>query len=90
MKWRIQSRGRFFDAGESAVVYFDSRSGDTHLLSDFAAYILQQFSDQTLTTNELADRVSPSVDPEELPDLAGSVASILDELAALDILEKQE
>lgn len=86
MKWRIESKGLFYDAHESTVVYFDSYSGDTHLLSDFAACVLQQFDDQPLTIDALADQISPTVEPEHIPDLPGALTGVLKALVALDIL----
>jgi PqqD family protein of HPr-rel-A system len=89
MKWRNESRGRFYDANESTVVYFDSHSGDTHLLSDFAAHVLQQFDDQPLAIEELVDRISPTVEPEQVPDLTGALTGVLKDLTALDILKQE-
>jgi len=88
MMWRVHSKGRLYDANESTVVYFDSYSGDTHLLSDFAGYVMQQLSNQPLTTEELIDRISPSIDSGEFPDLATVVADVLEELLILDILKR--
>jgi len=89
MKWRNESRGRFYDANESTVVYFDSHSGDTHLLSDFAAYVLQQFDHQPLTTDELVGQISATIVPENFPDLREALAGVLKELVALDILKQE-
>ena len=89
MKWRYESRGRFYDANESTVVYFDSHSGDTHLLSDFAAYVLQQFDHQALTTDELVDQISTTIVPENFSDLGEALAGVLKELVALDILKQE-
>ena len=89
MKWRNESRGRFYDANESTVVYFDSHSGDTHLLSDFAAYVLQQFDHQPLTTDELVDQISAAVVPGNIPDLRETLTGVLTELVALDILKQE-
>lgn len=89
MKWRIDSIGRFYDANESTVVYFDSRSGDTHLLSDFAAYVIQQLGEQQLTTEALVNRISLTIDDGDIPDLTQTVSDILEELVALDILHRE-
>lgn len=69
-------------------MYFDSYSGDTHLLSDFAGFVMQQLSDQPLTTKEVVDQISPSIDSEEIPDLEDAVTGVLEELALLDILKR--
>lgn len=88
MMWRVHSRGRLYDANESTVVYFDSYSGDTHLLSDFAGYVMQQLSDQPQTTEELINHLSPSIDSGEIPDLVIVVTGVLEELLILDILKR--
>lgn len=87
LKWRIASRGRVYDPGESTVVYFDGETGDTHLLSDFGAFVIEQFDAQSLTAEELLERISPAVEPGQFPDLAGALRDVLTELAALDILK---
>jgi hypothetical protein len=88
MKWRMATRGRFYDPGESTVVYYDTDSGDTHLLSDFAAFVLRQFDDRALNVEELADKISPAIEPGQVPDLAKTVHDVLRELTALDILKQ--
>ncbi len=88
MKLQIQSKGLYFDADEGTVVYFDPHSGDTHLLSDFAAFILQQFDNGSLTRDELMGEISRTVEPSDTYSLTQSVAGILDELISLDILTR--
>jgi PqqD family protein of HPr-rel-A system len=88
MTWRIHPKGRLYDAHESTVVYFDAYSGDTHLLSDFAGFVMQQLGAQPLTTEELVKQISPSIDREEIPDLEEMVSGVLDELVFLDILKR--
>jgi PqqD family protein of HPr-rel-A system len=89
MKWRIDSMGRLYDANEDTVVYFDSHSGDTHLLSDFAAYVMQQLDEQPLTTDELVNKISPAIESSNVPELTKAVAGVLEELVALDILKRE-
>lgn len=88
MTWRTYSKGRLYDTNESTVVYFDSYSGDTHLLSDFAGFVMQQLSNQPLTTEEVVNQISLSIDSEEIPDLEDAVTGVLEELALLDILKR--
>jgi hypothetical protein len=88
MTWRIHSNGRLYDANESTVVYFDSYSGDTHLLSDFAGYVMQKLINQPLSTEELVNQISPSIDAEDIPDLEEAVTGVLEELVLLDILKR--
>jgi len=89
MKWRIVSSGRVYDPGEDAVVYFDTPSGDTHLLSDFAAHVLDQFNERSLSQEELVGRVSATIEPGHFPDLEGAVTGVLEQLVALDILKRE-
>ena len=88
MKWQRNTVGRFYDANETMVVYFDANSGNTHLLSDFAAYLLQQFGEQPVTTEELVQNVSPHIETGDIVELQETVSGVLEELAALDILKR--
>jgi PqqD family protein of HPr-rel-A system len=88
MKWRRESSGRFYDANESSVVYFDSHSGDTHLLSDFAAHVVQQFGDQPLSTEQLIDKIMPTIDAGDADQLTDALPAVLEELVTLDILKR--
>jgi hypothetical protein len=87
-KWRLNSMGRFYDPAEDTVVYFDSHSGDTHLLSDFAAYVMQQLDDQPLTTEELVNKISPAIGSINIPELTMAVSGVLEELVALEVLKR--
>jgi PqqD family protein of HPr-rel-A system len=89
MKWRIDSMGRFYDPDEDTVVYFDAHSGDTHLLSDFAAYVMRQIDEQPLTTEELVSKLSPAIESSNILELTDAVSSVLEELLALDILKRE-
>ena len=86
MKWRVYSVGRLYDANENTEVYFDSHSGDTHLLSDFAGFIMQQLNDQPLTTEELVSKISPEIEAADITELSEGVIGVLEELVTLDIL----
>ena len=89
MKWRKNSSGSFYDANESSVVYFDPHSGDTHLLSDFAAYVVQQFGEQPRTTEQLLNQILPTVEQGDIPHLTDALPSVLEELVTLDILKRE-
>jgi PqqD family protein of HPr-rel-A system len=89
VKWRIDSVGRFYDANEDTVVYFDAHSGDTHLLSEFAAYVIQQFGDQPLTAEELVSRILPTIESGDISELMEALSAVLEELLALDILKRE-
>ncbi len=88
-KWRIDSMGRFYSPAEDTVVYFDSHSGDTHLISDFAAFVMQQLGGQHLSTEELVNRISPAIGSSNIPELTIDVSRVLEELVALDILKRE-
>lgn len=83
MKWRAQSTGRFYDPGEGQVVYYDPRSGDTHLLSAVAAHLLQLIQQQPRSLGELA----ASFDEGSRGDTEAALRAVLDELVSLDVLE---
>ena len=88
MKWRIDAIGRFYDPSEDKVVYFDPASGDTHLLSDFAAHIIQQIAGRPMDLGELINHISPNVDPEDFDQLTRTTPDVLAELVTLDILQR--
>lgn len=88
MKWHIHSMGRFYDASESAVVYFDSHSGDTHLVSEFAAYIMRQFGNGPLSTEDILEKVSTTIESPGDRELEQAVLGVLEELVSLDILQR--
>tara|TARA_R110002073_G_scaffold4361_3_gene28692 strand:+ start:27874 stop:28152 length:279 start_codon:yes stop_codon:yes gene_type:complete len=88
MTWRAQSAGRFYDPGESSVVYFDTSSGDTHLISDFAARLTELLQEQPMTTSALMARISPETDAQNPAELEDSMIAVLNELVTLDILKR--
>jgi PqqD family protein of HPr-rel-A system len=88
MQWRFDSRGLFYDRDEGMVIYFDPRTGDTHLLSSFAAFLLEHIPADPLDLHAVVEQISPHVDPEDLPESARAIPAILDELAELDIIER--
>ena len=88
MKWQIHSIGQFYDRSEEMVVYFDSASGDTHLINDFAAYLIQQIANlnRPVCSEELITLVTADIEPTDLSELTLAIPDILSELAALDIV----
>lgn len=84
MKWRVQSTGRVYDPGEGQVVYFDPRSGDTHLLSDVAAHLLHLLEQGPRCLTDLA----ASFDADAADDIDTALREVLAELESLDILEQ--
>ena len=88
MKWQIYSLGQFYDCNEEMVVYFDSASGDTHLINDFAAYLIQQIANlnRPVCSEELITLITADIEPADLSELTLAIPDILSELAALDIV----
>lgn len=85
----MQSEGRFYDAQESTVVYFDPHSGDTHLITDFAAFLIQQFRQQSLSLEELVEQISSHIDASDSTGYTDDVLTVLNELVSLDILKRE-
>lgn len=90
MAWKVESMGLFYACDESMVVYFDPASGDTHLVSDFAAYLIQQIAREArfLEFDELVSLITADIEPADLPELTQAIPDILDDLASLDIVER--
>jgi hypothetical protein len=88
MKWHIDSIGNFYDCGENTVIYFDPASGDTHLISDFAACLMRHIGEanRSLETGEIIQLVTDDIEPEDLLELSNAIPGILNELTDLDII----
>ncbi len=87
MKWHLPCLGRFFDANEDRVIYYDRASGDTHLITPFAAHLVQLLSEGPLSTRELVERASTAIDEDAAIEAPEAVNELLDELVSLDIVE---
>ena len=87
MTWRIKGPGQIYDAGEDSVVYFDSRSGDTHLVGAFAAFIIEQLRAEDLSLESLTERALPLTDSETSDKLSEAVNTVVEELKSMDIVE---
>ena len=88
MKWQIYSVGQFYDADEGMVVYFEPSSGDTHLVSDFAAYLIQLLAVQPMNIEELVSRISPDIDSGDPEEMTEATQGVLVELLTLNILKR--
>jgi PqqD family protein of HPr-rel-A system len=88
MPWCVDSLGEFYNCNESTTVYFDCTSGDTHLLSEFAAHLLQAIAQQPMTIDQLIEKVSSDVEPNDRSELGSAIAEILNELATLDVITR--
>jgi hypothetical protein len=89
MKWKAGSIGKFYECGESTVVYFDLASGDTHLISDFAAFLIRNIAaaERSLDLGEIIALVTDDIEPQDLMELSNAIPGVLTELANLDIVE---
>ena len=86
MRWHVDVIGEFYECEESSVAYYSPDNGDTHLLSEFAAYIIRQLSSEPITIDQLVERISPVVDPQELTDIARQLPQLLDQLLTIEIV----
>lgn len=84
----MHSTGQIFDANEGSVVFFHPESGDTHLLSEFAACILQQLATGPMSTGKLIEHLGPLMEADSQTALEESVGIVLEELVALDIVSR--
>jgi hypothetical protein len=73
MKWHIPSMGRVYDPGEETAIYFDAASGNTHLISDFAAYLIELIGEDSISTEDIVRNAA--------------VSSALQFLAELEIIQ---
>ncbi len=90
MRWQVSTVGKFYDESEGTVVYFDPQSGDTHLLTDFAAQIVRELSESAKTTAELEKRLATMADDADFQTLRDGIASVIVELEQLDIAHQCE
>ena len=88
MNYSVAAPGRFYDRGEESIVYFDVQTGDTHLISSFAAHILQLLVKQPMDIDALMENLSLVIEDDDRPDLAEVIPNILEELISLDIVEQ--
>lgn len=87
MLWHSCSDGLVYDRQEGLAVFFDSVSGNTHLVDELAIKILKLLSESPLSSgaikNKCIDQVGhiPSVDQDQL------IEDVLFELHSLDLIE---
>ena len=88
MQWYASTPGAFYDCDEATVVYFHPPSGNTHLVSDFAAYLIRQLALEPMTVEQIAGQLAPIVAPHDHQGVANALPDLLDDLARLDIIEQ--
>lgn len=87
MHWRLCAPGQLYDRNEGLAVYFDTASGDTHLINGLAAALLGELAPGPVSQDELLAwfaGVVTDVQPSECPSI---LDKILGELQALFIVE---
>jgi PqqD family protein of HPr-rel-A system len=89
MNYSVEVPGRFYDCGEESVVYFDLQTGDTHLVSTFAAHVIRLLTSQPMDSDTLMERLAEDIAGEDLPYLAEVLPNILEELTSLDVVERR-
>lgn len=89
MSYSVEVPGRFYDCGEESIVYFDVQTGDTHLVSDFAAHIIHLLTGRAMGFEMLLENLSAEVEADGFADMAAVLPDILAELVALDIVEQE-
>ena len=88
MLWHIQSSGHFYDPGEDTVIYYDPSSGDTHLLTDLAAFVVEQIQDAPASESDLLEKLRPHLAGESV-DIETLLGGVLRDLRILDIAQPQ-
>ena len=88
MLWHMQSAGQFYDPGEETVIYYDPGSGDTHLLTALAAFVVEQMREGPIDEPTLLARLRPHLDGEAV-DVSALLQGVLRDLQILDIAQPQ-
>jgi len=86
MLWHIQSSGHFYDPGEETVIYYDPASGDTHLLTDLAAFVVENIQAAPISEGDLLERLRPHLEGEA-SDVQALLTGVLQDLQILDIAQ---
>lgn len=87
--WRACSQGKFYDRKEGAVVYYDSASGNTVLITDFAADVLRSITQSPMSLEALLNlHPGTTAGGIEEADLHAATQRVLDDLAANHLIEK--
>jgi PqqD family protein of HPr-rel-A system len=87
MKWRACSQGKTYDTGNSHVVYFDSASGSTYMISEVAAWLLSELAASPLTKKELINRFMSRAEDISGDEAMTLVEAQISELQSYDLIE---
>ncbi len=85
--WQPVSPGRIYAPDDGPVVWFDTGSGDTHLIDALAAEALSLLANGPLTKQELVARLGVDESDAAVAHEA-HVDELLEALAAVDLVER--
>ena len=88
MKWRLRAGQtlRMFSADDESVIYNDN-SGDTHLISEAAASLLQRLRQSDADTASLVTACAAEWELEADEELVAAIRDLLAELDSLGLIE---
>ena len=87
MKWRACSQGKTYDTGDGFIVYFDPASGNTHLISDVAAYLLAELTIGPLSTEQIQVCLAAKGVSASAADETNHISAMIQELQSFDLIE---
>lgn len=87
MNWRACSRGLTYSAGDGFVVYFDPGSGKTHMLSEIAAWLLEELSRHPLSHEQLKKHILQQAENVSSAEIEKITSALIQELQSFDLIE---
>ncbi|MCB1679196.1 MAG: HPr-rel-A system PqqD family peptide chaperone [Halioglobus sp.] len=88
MQWYAGTPGEFYDCDEATVVYFHPPSGNTHLITAFAAYLLRELARRPMTLEQLLQYAASATAADDYRSVSCALPGLLQDLVQLDILEQ--
>ncbi|MDP2370731.1 HPr-rel-A system PqqD family peptide chaperone [Rhodoferax sp.] len=88
MTWRLNPASDLhWRCWDNEWVLFDQGSGQTHLINPISAGTLMQFGAQSLSFQQLLDKVATDMSLTTGPELASAVSQAVEQLVGLGLLE---
>lgn len=87
MYWRLCAPGQLYDRNEGLAVYFDTASGDTHLVNGLTAALLGELAPGQVSQEDLLAWLSGVVTDVQPSECLPILDKILRELEALFVVE---
>lgn len=87
MLWHSCSEGFFYDRNEGLAVFFDSASGNTHLVDDFALKILKILSVSPLSPEAIKKECTDQMVGMASHEQDQLIEDVLHELHSIDLIE---